>query len=123
LERRVRRVRAASPSPPVGLEAEGRGDINRDGVCRARVRLTNPTEVLAFFVRLRAVKPGGGGRILPVFYDDNYLTILPHESVTVGLEFRADLPSGLPVITADAWNTAPRGVVRVRWTHARDANR
>ena len=80
----------------VRLQAGGKGQIARDGTCQAQVTLTNPADVLAFFVRLRVLESDQGQRILPVFYNDNYVTILPGETVKVGFEFRANLTSGRP---------------------------
>jgi len=101
----------------VRLQASGKGHIARDSTCQAQVTLTNPADVLAFFVRLRVLASDQGQRILPVFYEDNYVTILPGETVKVRFEFRANSLQTAPVVTADGWNTAPRGgtVVPVQW--------
>ncbi|TDW96328.1 galactose-binding domain-containing protein [Dinghuibacter silviterrae] len=49
--------------------------------------VTNPTAVVAFAVRLQAVRAATGDRILPALQDDNYFTLLPGESRKVGIEF------------------------------------
>ena len=44
-------------------------------------------------------------RILPVFYDDNYLSLLPHEKRDVRLEYDGALLKGDEAkILVDGWN-------------------
>ena len=42
-----------------------------------RVKLSNPSSHLAFFIRVMAVNGKNGEEILPVYWDDNYFSILP----------------------------------------------
>jgi len=44
------------------------------------VSLENPSKSLAFFVRLKVNKGKGGEEILPVIWQDNYISLLPGES-------------------------------------------
>ncbi|MDZ7607255.1 MAG: hypothetical protein U5K79_17110 [Cyclobacteriaceae bacterium] len=53
------------------------------------VTLTNPSEKLAFFIELMAVKKSDGSAILPVFWSDNYVSLAPGESRKVNLKFFA----------------------------------
>lgn len=50
--------------------------------------ITNPASspAVAFATRVQLVKPGSGERVLPVFMDDNYFTLLPAESRIVRME-------------------------------------
>ena len=48
-----------------------------------RVRVTNPTDRLAFFTHVALTKGVYGEEILPVFWDDNYFSLLPGESKVV----------------------------------------
>jgi hypothetical protein len=89
----------------VTLDATGDGTVDPDGTCRVQVSLYNPADVMAFFVRLQALRKSGGERMLPVFYDDNYVTIMPGETVTVDLECRVNRPRARPFITYAGWNT------------------
>ena len=60
----------------------------------------------------------GGERILPVFYDDNYVTILAGETVMISLEFRVNPRQAQPLIFVEGWNTDVRGggsLVPVKW--------
>ena len=43
------------------------------------VTLENPSKSLAFFVRLKVDKGAKGEEILPVVWEDNYISLLPGE--------------------------------------------
>jgi hypothetical protein len=62
--------------------------------------------VLAFFNRLSLINADTKSRVLPVFYSDNYVTVLPGEQKKVIIEYqpRADLP--LPQVSVKGWNFA-----------------
>ena len=46
---------------------------------RARVTLENRSNALAFLVHLAVRKGPGGEEVLPVIWEDNYVTLLPGE--------------------------------------------
>ncbi|HEY5742878.1 MAG TPA: glycoside hydrolase family 2 protein [Terrimicrobiaceae bacterium] len=105
----------------VRLWAKGNGDVARDGECKAEIALMNSSDVMAFFVRLRVLKSVSGERVLPVFYDDNYVTILPGETVKIAVRCRVDPRRPAPVVTAQGWNTSLSShdaVVPIKWTRA-----
>jgi exo-1,4-beta-D-glucosaminidase len=56
----------------------------------AHVTLTNTGSTLAFFVRLQVVSEPGGEEILPVLWEDNYVSVLPGESRELTARYRAD---------------------------------
>ena len=67
------------------------------------VRVRNPAGgPVAFFIRLALVDPATQQRILPVFYSDNYLSVLPGETRTILL----DCPSSVavPLVSVEGWN-------------------
>jgi exo-1,4-beta-D-glucosaminidase len=49
--------------------------------------VTNPADNVAFFIRLKVIKPpavaGSDNRVLPTFYDDNYFTLMPGDKRTI----------------------------------------
>jgi len=47
------------------------------------IRLHNPSEHIAFFERATISTARNGGEILPIEYDDNYVTVYPGETVTM----------------------------------------
>ena len=52
------------------------------------VTLENPSKSLAFFVRLKVNKGKGGDEILPVVWQDNYISLLPGEKREVTATYR-----------------------------------
>lgn len=55
---------------------------NKAGEEKLILSMHNPTDKIAFFVRL-ALKDRSGNLIFPIFWDDNYITILPGETKTI----------------------------------------
>jgi exo-1,4-beta-D-glucosaminidase len=71
----------------------------------ARVTVENPGTGLAFLVRLRLVKAKDGAEILPVFWEDNYLCLLPGEKRQVSVRARkSDLGEAKPELAVDGFN-------------------
>ena len=72
---------------------------------RITVTLRNPTDgPLAFFNRVSLVDPTTKQRLLPVFYSDNYLSILPGETKTITLDYTPRPGAGTPLISVRGWN-------------------
>jgi beta-mannosidase len=69
------------------------------------VRLHNPTESIALMTHLQLHQKGSGKRVLPVFYSDNYLSLVPGESHTMTIEAATkDLAGEAPEILVDGFN-------------------
>jgi hypothetical protein len=71
--------------------------------------LHNPGTQIALMahVQLRRGKPAdpNAERVLPVFYSDNYISLVPGESRTITIDAAAaDLKGDAPFITVDGWN-------------------
>jgi exo-1,4-beta-D-glucosaminidase len=66
------------------------------------VRLDNPGDRIAFFIELGLVAESTGRSIVPVFWDDNYLSLLPGESRRV--EASIDSAEETPRLTVGGWN-------------------
>ncbi len=70
------------------------------------VTLENPSKNLAFFVRLKLKKGAAGPEILPVLWQDNYVSFLPGEKRELTAEYRAsELGTEKPVLEVKGWNT------------------
>ena len=50
---------------------------------RVTIRLHNPSQQIAFFQRAELLTAPTGDEILPIQYDDNYVTVFPGETVEV----------------------------------------
>jgi hypothetical protein len=70
------------------------------------IHLENPTDHVALMICVKLVKSGDpGGRILPVFYSDNYISLLPHEKRDIRVEFdRTSMAEQVPKVIVNGWN-------------------
>jgi exo-1,4-beta-D-glucosaminidase len=69
------------------------------------VTLRNPGKNIAFFIELGVHGETSGRTIVPVFWDDNYISLLPGESRTLRATFaQADLDGEKPVFRFRGWN-------------------
>ena len=69
------------------------------------VTVMNPSKSVAFFVRLKVNKGRGGDEILPVVWEDNYISLLPGEKREVTASYRAsELGGAKPVVEVSGWN-------------------
>jgi hypothetical protein len=97
-------MQALHSLPPVKLQATCKVE-SRGGEKVARVKVTNPTSQIAFFVQLALTHGRGGAEILPVLWDDNYLSLLPGESREVTATFAAkDAGKDKPTLEVGGWN-------------------
>ena len=70
-----------------------------------RVMLENPSKNLAFFVRLKLDKGKGGEEILPVVWQDNYISLLPGEKREISATYRAGtLGAAKAAVEVRGWN-------------------
>jgi hypothetical protein len=76
-----------------------------DGKWTATVEIENPSANLAFSVNPKILKSGSRNMVLPVYWEDNYFSLLPGEKRTLKVEFNAeDLGGENPVLVVDGWN-------------------
>ncbi len=87
------------PETTLALDLEPAGP---DGAVRVRVRNTGSS--LAFQVHVRVEDADDGQEVLPVFWSDNYLPLLPGESRTLTAEFLHGPAPARVTLTAEAWN-------------------
>lgn len=75
------------------------------GKTHITVTLTNNTKSVALMAHVQLRRAKSGDRVLPVFYDNNYVTLVPGESRTIHLEAAAqDLHGEQALIVVDGWN-------------------
>ncbi|TSJ40667.1 glycosyl hydrolase [Mucilaginibacter corticis] len=73
------------------------------------VTLTNSKQgPVAFFNRISLINPKTNERVLPTFYSDNYVSVLPGEQKTITLEY--DQPVLSPKVSVRGWNLKERMV-------------
>ncbi|HJX95736.1 MAG TPA: glycoside hydrolase family 2 protein, partial [Candidatus Acidoferrum sp.] len=86
--------------PPVKLKTE-----SAVGNGEAHVTVTNPSNAVAFMVHLRVTRGKGGEDLTPIFWEDNYFSLLPGESRTVTAKFdQSSLDGKEAVVVLDGWN-------------------
>lgn len=69
------------------------------------VRLHNPTDHLAFMVYLSVRRGDTANSVLPIFWDDNYISLLPGEARTIDGYFDAsDLHGKTARLKVSGWN-------------------
>ena len=69
------------------------------------VRLQNPSKNLAFFLRLKVNKGKGGEEILPVLWEDNYISLMPGEKREITAAYHASvLGTAKPAVEVSGWN-------------------
>ena len=69
------------------------------------VVVENPSHTIAFFVRLKLDKGRAGEELLPVLWQDNYISLLPGEKREITATYRASsLGTSQPEIEVSGWN-------------------
>jgi exo-1,4-beta-D-glucosaminidase len=95
------------PKVPLEISAVRDPDSNR-----VTVKLRNPSSKVAFFERAELLSTADGDEILPIEYDDNYVTVFPGETVQI----HGRVPDAGPVaqwVRVTGYNS-PATVVSVR---------
>jgi exo-1,4-beta-D-glucosaminidase len=83
---------ALNTMPPVAVEMSA-AQTRIGGERHVTVRLHNPTGHIAFFGRATISSAREGGEILPIEYDDNYITVFPGETAEIhGTMWKGDQP-------------------------------
>jgi exo-1,4-beta-D-glucosaminidase len=95
---------ALSRLPKVHVDAKA--TTSREGSrAMTRVTLSNPSKSLAFFVRLKLDKGQGGDEILPVLWEDNYVSLMPGETREIAARYdAAALASAEPALEVSGFN-------------------
>lgn len=68
--------------------------LHIDGIARAvagqsnvSITLSNPSNYIAFFERVEVTNGKDGDEVLPIIYDDNYITVFPGETIHINSRF------------------------------------
>ena len=100
------------------LNTMPRGELNvsaqvhsseANGEQHVTITLANPGIHVAFFVRAEVTRGMDGEEILPITYDDNYITIFPHETRTIEATLSAySLKDQTSALRVEGYNVAKR---------------
>jgi hypothetical protein len=95
---------ALTELPMVKLNVEQQIEAKGDNRV-VSVNVKNPTDQLAFFIQLAVTRGPQGEEVLPVFWKDNYFSLLPGETREVTATFASkDLNGTKPTVEAGGWN-------------------
>ena len=90
--------------PTVTLNAEASSRIVGDNT-HIKITLHNPSQSIALMTHLQLHQKQSGKRVLPAFYSDNYVTLVPNESRTLTIEAATkDLANESPLVAIDGYN-------------------
>src|SRR5712692_5102957 len=79
------------------------------GKAGIRVSVRNPSGSLAFMVHLRVTKGKDGAGVTPIFWSDNYFSLLPGEQREVTASYDpSDLDGKAAVLEVDGYNVTPQ---------------
>jgi mannosylglycoprotein endo-beta-mannosidase len=77
----------------------------RDSKTILTVTLANQSDLIGLMTHLQLHRKTSGARVLPVFYSDNYVSLVPGETRTITIEAATkDLAGELPLIEVDGYN-------------------
>ncbi len=98
-----------------GLEQMAKAQVavsaRRVGDGKVAVTISDPAGgPLAFFNRVSLVDSLTRKRILPVFYSDNYVSVLPGEEKTVYIDYTNEVNASDAVISISGWNVGKKYV-------------
>jgi len=86
--------------PKVNLEVISKHEKS-DGEQKLTIELKNNSDKIAFLINLKLVEKESGKIILPVFWDDNFISLLAGEKRTIVATYRSDAVAELKV---EGWN-------------------
>jgi beta-mannosidase len=97
-------LKALGSLPTVMLDAKvARRDV--EGKSYFDVTLHNPGTQIALMTHLQLRRKRSDERVLPVYYGDNYVSLVPNESRTITIEAAsADLKGEAALVLVDGWN-------------------
>jgi exo-1,4-beta-D-glucosaminidase len=92
--------------PPARVRVDARFEATGEEG-RALVRIENTSRALAFFLRASVRRGPDGEEVLPVFWDDDYVTLLPGETRELVARYATrNLGDARPAVTIEGWNVA-----------------
>ncbi len=94
--------------PPAAVEARVTGRSEAAGETCYKVSVRNRSDVPAVLVWLEVVRGDQGDEVLPSFWSDNALTLLPGQRRELSARFRTGLlGAAAPHLMVEGWNATP----------------
>jgi hypothetical protein len=103
-------LRELDTIPDVELEARvERRDAG--GNCRLELKLSNPTHNIAVMANAQLRSQRTNQRVPPVYYSENYVSLLPGERRTIAIQASLpDLGGAPPRVVVDGWNVTVKAM-------------
>jgi hypothetical protein len=95
--------------PQVPLTATAKSVRAGENV-RVRVQLENGGQAVVLAAKLTLFNGSDGSRILPAYFTDNYLSLLPGERREIDIEYPASAGHGAARLAIRGWNAAKQSV-------------
>jgi Exo-beta-D-glucosaminidase Ig-fold domain len=95
--------------PQVHVTAQAVGQTNSGGEAHVSVTLQNSGLAVAVATKLTLLRASDGERILPAYYSDNYVSLLPEEKRVVEISY-PDAQASAATIAIRGWNVVPARV-------------
>jgi len=89
--------------PSTSLSATAKAARTGDNI-RIQVELKNSGTTVSLVNKLTLVNAADGARILPAYYSDNYVSLLPGESREIEIEYPAKSANGPAQVALRGWN-------------------
>ncbi len=90
--------------PTVRLQVSATAHVQGTNTVLA-ITINNPTKTIALMTHLQLHQKESGNRVLPVFYSDNYISLVPGESRSITIEAATkEFGKGAPLILVDGFN-------------------
>jgi exo-1,4-beta-D-glucosaminidase len=91
--------------PGVNLNISVSSMQKKGETCSISVTVENQSPSLAFAINPKIIKDSSRELVLPVFWEDNYFSLLPGEKRIVQVEFNMEnLEGEKPVVQVEGWN-------------------
>lgn len=101
---------ALNQLPKVALDIHAKAH-EKHGRLLVTVSVHNPTRAVALMAHLQLRQAESGQRVLPVYYSDNYISLLPGETRSLTIDAAAaDLNGEKPLLAVDGWNVTANAV-------------
>ncbi len=94
---------------PTLLKAAAASVASGDTV-KVKVQLTNSTAVVSLANKLTLLDSKDKTRILPAYFSDNYISLLPGETREIEIEYPISAAKGNPEIAVRGWNATPQSI-------------
>jgi hypothetical protein len=95
--------------PAVSLRATAASHVEGDMV-KVSVQLDNPATTASLAIKLTLISAKDKERVLPAYYSDNYISLLPGEGRTIEIEYPVKDHIGPAQITLRGWNAVEENI-------------